>query len=80
MAVIAVTQNARQQVVNVNRSVMVTVDLIGDNFHVYCYIPERGVDIKVVAGQSQTFACLKGESVEIESMGTGTIVVSTVNA
>lgn len=79
MAVIDVTQNGRQEVVRANRDLMVTVDLVGDDFHVYAYIPQRNIDFKVVAGTSKTFAVFKGETIEAESMGTGTIVISTTN-
>ena len=80
MAVIQVTQNQRSEVVNVNRDVMVTVDLVGGGgFHVYAYIPQRQIDFKIVAGTSKTFAVFKGETVEAESMGTGTIIIATQN-
>jgi hypothetical protein len=80
MANIVVTQYNRVQQISTNRDLIVTADLTGFAFHVYCYIPQRNLDFKVRAGLVTEFTILRNETVECEAMGSGTIVVNTRNA
>jgi len=80
MASIPITFLNRVQVVAANRDLIVTADLTAFPFHVYCYIPQRGIDFKALASQVTEFTILKNETIECEAMGTGTIVVNTRNA
>lgn len=81
MAVIQVTQATRSEVISANRDLLVTVNLSGAGFSVYAFIVEQGIDIKATqANPIKSFPIFKNEHVEVLSMGTGTIEITTVNA